>query len=160
MSWEREWYSLGTHFLLHFWHFTWVHDIYSTLSSSSISFFSNDDDMQSACAVIIISLMSFILFLFSFLFLPLTVCVFGASFCHQEIILICFSCFFLFSSSTTVSLLRGLKHNNIVTLHDIIHTDKSLTLVFEYLVSCVQGDTLIQQQLQMMSSELSRYLSN
>lgn len=34
----------------------------------------------------------------------------------------------------TVSLLRGLKHSNIVTLHDIIHTDKSLTLVFEYLV--------------------------
>ncbi|XP_013416900.1 cyclin-dependent kinase 17 isoform X2 [Lingula anatina] len=32
-----------------------------------------------------------------------------------------------------VSLLRELKHNNIVTLHDIIHTDKSLTLVFEYL---------------------------
>lgn len=33
-----------------------------------------------------------------------------------------------------VSLLRELKHANIVTLHDIIHTDKSLTLVFEYLV--------------------------
>lgn len=33
-----------------------------------------------------------------------------------------------------VSLLRELKHNNIVTLHDIIHTEKSLTLVFEYLV--------------------------
>ncbi|XP_011420286.2 cyclin-dependent kinase 18 isoform X1 [Magallana gigas] len=32
-----------------------------------------------------------------------------------------------------VSLLRELKHANIVTLHDIIHTDKSLTLVFEYL---------------------------
>jgi len=32
-----------------------------------------------------------------------------------------------------VSLLRGLRHANIVTLHDIIHTDKSLTLVFEYL---------------------------
>ena len=36
-----------------------------------------------------------------------------------------------------VSLLRDLKHANIVTLHDIIHTDKSLTLVFEYLVSNV-----------------------
>lgn len=34
----------------------------------------------------------------------------------------------------SVSLLRELKHANIVTLHDIIHTDKSLTLVFEYLV--------------------------
>ncbi|XP_064607239.1 cyclin-dependent kinase 17-like [Liolophura sinensis] len=32
-----------------------------------------------------------------------------------------------------VSLLRDLKHTNIVTLHDIIHTEKSLTLVFEYL---------------------------
>lgn len=33
-----------------------------------------------------------------------------------------------------VSLLRDLKHANIVTLHDIIHTDSCLTLVFEYLV--------------------------
>ncbi|XP_066961676.1 cyclin-dependent kinase 17-like isoform X4 [Macrobrachium rosenbergii] len=32
-----------------------------------------------------------------------------------------------------VSLLKELKHANIVTLHDIVHTDKSLTLVFEYL---------------------------
>ena len=33
-----------------------------------------------------------------------------------------------------VSLLRNLKHANIVTLHDIIHTNHSLTIVFEYLV--------------------------
>ncbi|XP_065674244.1 cyclin-dependent kinase 5 homolog isoform X2 [Hydra vulgaris] len=32
-----------------------------------------------------------------------------------------------------VSILKDLKHANIVTLHDIIHTPKSLTLVFEYL---------------------------
>uniref|UniRef100_A0A4W3HEA4 mitogen-activated protein kinase n=1 Tax=Callorhinchus milii TaxID=7868 RepID=A0A4W3HEA4_CALMI len=32
-----------------------------------------------------------------------------------------------------VSLLKNLKHANIVTLHDIIHTEHSLTLVFEYL---------------------------
>uniref|UniRef100_A0A8C4QWP1 cyclin-dependent kinase n=1 Tax=Eptatretus burgeri TaxID=7764 RepID=A0A8C4QWP1_EPTBU len=32
-----------------------------------------------------------------------------------------------------VSLLKDLKHANIVTLHDIIHTEKTLTLVFEYL---------------------------
>uniref|UniRef100_A0A8C1YHL8 cyclin-dependent kinase n=1 Tax=Cyprinus carpio TaxID=7962 RepID=A0A8C1YHL8_CYPCA len=32
-----------------------------------------------------------------------------------------------------VSLLKNLKHANIVTLHDIIHTDRCLTLVFEYL---------------------------
>lgn len=30
-------------------------------------------------------------------------------------------------------MLKELKHNNIVTLHDIVHTDKSLTLVFEFL---------------------------
>uniref|UniRef100_A0A8C8C4L0 Protein kinase domain-containing protein n=1 Tax=Oncorhynchus tshawytscha TaxID=74940 RepID=A0A8C8C4L0_ONCTS len=34
-----------------------------------------------------------------------------------------------------VSLLKNLKHANIVTLHDIIHTERSLTLVFEYLDS-------------------------
>lgn len=39
-----------------------------------------------------------------------------------------------FSMLSTVSLLKDLKHANIVTLHDIIHTEKSLTLVFEYLV--------------------------
>ncbi|XP_068104791.1 cyclin-dependent kinase 16 isoform X1 [Hyperolius riggenbachi] len=32
-----------------------------------------------------------------------------------------------------VSLLKDLKHANIVTLHDIIHTERTLTLVFEYL---------------------------
>jgi len=32
-----------------------------------------------------------------------------------------------------VSLLKNLKHPNIVTLHDIVHTNTSLTLVFEYL---------------------------
>ncbi|CAK8689458.1 cyclin-dependent kinase 17-like [Clavelina lepadiformis] len=32
-----------------------------------------------------------------------------------------------------VSLLKDLKQANIVTLHDIVHTEKSLTLVFEYL---------------------------
>ncbi|KPM04234.1 cyclin-dependent kinase 16-like protein 1 [Sarcoptes scabiei] len=32
-----------------------------------------------------------------------------------------------------VSLLRTLKHNNIVTLHDVIHGEQTLILVFEYL---------------------------
>ena len=32
------------------------------------------------------------------------------------------------------SLLKGLKHSNIVTLHDIIYTKTALTFVFEYLV--------------------------
>lgn len=31
-----------------------------------------------------------------------------------------------------ISLLKDLKHANIVTLHDIIHTPQSLTLIFEY----------------------------
>ena len=31
-----------------------------------------------------------------------------------------------------VSLLKDLKHANIVMLHDIIHTTRSLTLIFEY----------------------------
>ena len=34
-----------------------------------------------------------------------------------------------------MSLLKNLKHANIVTLHDIIHTGEVLTLVFEYVVS-------------------------
>lgn len=38
-----------------------------------------------------------------------------------------------------VSLLKNLKHANIVTLHDIIHTERSLTLVFEYLVGLGRG---------------------
>ena len=42
-----------------------------------------------------------------------------------------------FVFGVAVSLLRDLKHANIVTLHDIIHTDQSLTLVFEFLVSAV-----------------------
>uniref|UniRef100_A0A8D3DD01 cyclin-dependent kinase n=1 Tax=Scophthalmus maximus TaxID=52904 RepID=A0A8D3DD01_SCOMX len=37
-----------------------------------------------------------------------------------------------------VSLLKDLKHANIVTLHDIVHTEKSLTLVFEYLIFLFQ----------------------
>lgn len=41
-----------------------------------------------------------------------------------------------------VSLLKDLKHANIVTLHDLIHTDRSLTLVFEYLVSWTEAGGL------------------
>lgn len=39
--------------------------------------------------------------------------------------------------SFSASLLKGLKHANIVLLHDIIHTKETLTLVFEYVVSKV-----------------------
>ena len=36
--------------------------------------------------------------------------------------------------SSTASLLKGLRHANIVILHDIIHTKNNLTFVFEYVV--------------------------
>ena len=39
-----------------------------------------------------------------------------------------------FTAIREASLLKELKHHNIVTLHDIIHTRNSLTFVFEYLV--------------------------
>lgn len=32
-----------------------------------------------------------------------------------------------------VSLLRNLRHANVVTLHDVIYTDRVLTLVFEFM---------------------------
>ena len=32
-----------------------------------------------------------------------------------------------------IALLKELQHDNIVKLHDVIHTDRKLTLVFEYL---------------------------
>lgn len=37
-----------------------------------------------------------------------------------------------FTAIREVSLLKELRHNNIITLHDIIYTSKTLTLVFEY----------------------------
>ena len=39
-----------------------------------------------------------------------------------------------FLNTCLVSLLKDLKHANIVTLHDTVHTPNALTLVFEYLV--------------------------
>lgn len=38
-----------------------------------------------------------------------------------------------FTAIREASLLKRLKHANIVTLHDIIHTKESLTFVFEYI---------------------------
>ncbi|XP_030886309.1 cyclin-dependent kinase 14 [Leptonychotes weddellii] len=40
-----------------------------------------------------------------------------------------------FTAIREASLLKGLKHANIVLLHDIIHTKETLTLVFEYVGS-------------------------
>ena len=46
-----------------------------------------------------------------------------------------------FTAIREASLLKELKHTNIVTLHDIIHTKSSLTFVFEYVVSTEQNST-------------------
>ena len=46
--------------------------------------------------------------------------------------------FILFSS--TASLLKELKHSNIVTLHDIVHTRETLTFVFEFVVSIIKNN--------------------
>uniref|UniRef100_A0A4W3K060 cyclin-dependent kinase n=1 Tax=Callorhinchus milii TaxID=7868 RepID=A0A4W3K060_CALMI len=54
-----------------------------------------------------------------------------------------------------VSLLKDLKHANIVTLHDIVHTEKSLTLVFEYLV---RKSPSFSQSFGQISSKLSLLL--
>jgi cyclin-dependent kinase 14 len=40
-----------------------------------------------------------------------------------------------FTAIREASLLKGLRHANIVILHDIIHTKNNLTFVFEYVVS-------------------------
>ncbi len=45
-------------------------------------------------------------------------------------------CFFLqgvpSSALREICLLKELKHHNIVRLHDVLHSDKKLTLVFEH----------------------------
>ena len=43
-----------------------------------------------------------------------------------------------FTAIREASLLRDLRHANVVTLHDIVHTKTSLTFVFEYVVSLVE----------------------
>lgn len=40
-----------------------------------------------------------------------------------------------FTAIREASLLKELKHSNIVTLHDIVHAKETLTFVFEYVVS-------------------------
>ena len=40
-----------------------------------------------------------------------------------------------FTAIREASLLKELKHNNVVTLHDIVHTRETLPFVFEYVVS-------------------------
>ncbi|XP_015214855.1 cyclin-dependent kinase 15 isoform X2 [Lepisosteus oculatus] len=48
-----------------------------------------------------------------------------------------------FTAIREASLLKGLKHSNIVLLHDIIHTRESLTFVFEY-VQTDLGQYMVQ----------------
>lgn len=58
-----------------------------------------------------------------------------------------------FTAIREASLLKELKHANIVTLHDIVHTRETLTFVFEFVVSflsvfssfkCVQCALLVE----------------
>ena len=44
-----------------------------------------------------------------------------------------------FTAIREASLLKELKHANIVTLHDIVHTRETLTFVFEYVVSFIKN---------------------
>ncbi|OCT91898.1 cyclin-dependent kinase 18 [Xenopus laevis] len=64
-----------------------------------------------------------------------------------------------------VSLLKNLKHSNIVTLHDIIHTEYCLTLVFEYLDSDLKqyldncGNLMCMHNVKIFMFQLLRGLS-
>nr|CAB3229411.1 cyclin-dependent kinase 18 [Phallusia mammillata] len=64
-----------------------------------------------------------------------------------------------------VSLLKDLKQANIVTLHDIVHTEKSLTLVFEYLDRDLKqymdncGNILSMQNVRLFLFQLLRGIS-
>ena len=64
--------------------------------------------------------------------IKLCLVTFDIVFQTNSTILVCCSHMILYISA---SLLKGLKHANIVTLHDIIHTKETLTFVFEYVVS-------------------------
>lgn len=50
-----------------------------------------------------------------------------------------------FTAIREASLLKELKHANIVTLHDIVHTRETLTFVFEFVVSCVSLSHVLNQ---------------
>lgn len=49
-----------------------------------------------------------------------------------------------FTAIREASLLKELKHSNIVTLHDIVHTRETLTFVFEYVVSSERGNSPVR----------------
>jgi serine/threonine protein kinase len=48
-----------------------------------------------------------------------------------------------FTAIREASLLKELKHANIVTLHDIVHTRETLTFVFEYVVSLIVVNSIV-----------------
>lgn len=59
-----------------------------------------------------------------------------------------------FTAIREASLLKELKHSNIVTLHDIVHTRETLTFVFEFVVS-FEGIDLVQIEAQLGFAERS-----
>lgn len=69
-----------------------------------------------------------------------------------------------FTAIREASLLKELKHSNIVTLHDIVHTRETLTFVFEYVVSgrdlwpytCFLINNIVNYSLQ--NTDLSQYM--
>jgi cyclin-dependent kinase 14 len=71
-----------------------------------------------------------------------------------------------FTAIREASLLKELKHANIVTLHDIVHTRETLTFVFEYVV-CIFLSSLnvttymcevLMKNLPMQNTDLSQYM--
>lgn len=64
-----------------------------------------------------------------------------------------------FTAIREASLLKELKHANIVTLHDIVHTRETLTFVFEYVVSSFLMFKFPQSTFkQLQNTDLSQYM--
>ena len=66
---------------------------------------------------------------------------------------------FLTCSFSVASLLKQLKHANIVRLHDIIHTKDTLMFVFEFVVSPFKWDQALHSQFRSVTGPLCNHLS-